>query len=726
MKRAIIYFIVLFVNISLFAQNEYETQDVHLLGRYPEGANLAVTAMPGYVFSGKGAVLEVFSQSADTLEKLSDVTLHGPITSLFVSAERHQIFATTENFGLEIVDIQNPENPEILGFIHLDETVTAVYVYENYAEGPRAFVLGANGFVYAIDVNDPDSPQLLSSLEIGGDGKDLYGDGGNLKLYAALGTNGFAVVDISNPNLMQILAEHDAGYAWGIYKYDNNVYIADYYGKLRVYSVSGSNISFLYYFSTTGSAYDVVVSDTTAYVALGNNGIVFFDLTENAYPAYFTLAGTAMNVFYCGINDKVFVSAYEAGLYEIDASTPNITYSSKASGNTIGLWLDGNTLHTAQGFDGYKMLDVAEPQAINVLGKFSAENSYSKGVAKKDEFIYLAAGETGVIVLSTENKDSVTAIDTIEFQTGSPSKIFIDGNYAYVAARSGGVKILDITEPGAPEFVAGFNTAYSAEDVWVENGYAYVADYLDGLEIWNVSDISNIQGVATTNQPVNGVKVFKRGSVVFLAGKTSGVRVIDCSDFDDVHELAYIRPSDYSVTYSVYVDSLYIYTADGPEGIHVIDYHSFDSLNVVGYFQTGGRARDILVRNTNEGNNIYVADENDGIYVLRYVKPDAVDEENYSVNNFELLQNYPNPFNPSTNITYIIARSGATRQSIAIPVQLKIYDALGREVATLVNAKQAPGKYSVQFNASKLSSGIYFYTLSADNFVQTRKMILMK
>ncbi len=93
---------------------------------------------------------------------------------------------------------------------------------------------------------------------------------------------------------------------------------------------------------------------------------------------------------------------------------------------------------------------------------------------------------------------------------------------------------------------------------------------------------------------------------------------------------------------------------------------------------------------------------------------------------FELLQNYPNPFNPTTNITYVIARSGATRQSAALSVQLKVYDALGREVATLVNAKQAPGKYSVQFNAAELPSGVYFYTLRAGNFVQTRKMILMK
>ncbi len=90
---------------------------------------------------------------------------------------------------------------------------------------------------------------------------------------------------------------------------------------------------------------------------------------------------------------------------------------------------------------------------------------------------------------------------------------------------------------------------------------------------------------------------------------------------------------------------------------------------------------------------------------------------------FELTQNYPNPFNPTTTISYAIP-SVETRH--ALSVQLIVYDLLGRKVATLVNEKQSPGNYSVEFDASKLSSGIYFYRLSAGGFVSVKKMILMK
>lgn len=85
---------------------------------------------------------------------------------------------------------------------------------------------------------------------------------------------------------------------------------------------------------------------------------------------------------------------------------------------------------------------------------------------------------------------------------------------------------------------------------------------------------------------------------------------------------------------------------------------------------------------------------------------------------FSLSQNYPNPFNPTSKIKYQIAKLGK--------VELRVYDILGREITTLVNKIQSPGNYEITFNASQLASGVYFYRLTAGNFVQTRKMMLIK
>lgn len=85
---------------------------------------------------------------------------------------------------------------------------------------------------------------------------------------------------------------------------------------------------------------------------------------------------------------------------------------------------------------------------------------------------------------------------------------------------------------------------------------------------------------------------------------------------------------------------------------------------------------------------------------------------------FKLEQNYPNPFNPSTSIQYAVSNNQF--------VSLKVYDIIGNEIETLINEEKPAGTYEVEFNAEKLTSGVYFYQLRAGNFIDTKKMILLK
>jgi hypothetical protein len=124
--------------------------------------------------------------------------------------------------------------------------------------------------------------------------------------------------------------------------------------------------------------------------------------------------------------------------------------------------------------------------------------------------------------------------------------------------------------------------------------------------------------------------------------------------------------------------------------------------------------------------NIRHVDVNNGVLkmVARQVILSGTVQGLSSVNNialprqYELEQNYPNPFNPSTIIKYAIPKSGL--------VTLKIYDILGKEVKTLVNEFKSNGEYSINFNADKLSSGVYFYQLISGDYNSIKKMILLK
>jgi hypothetical protein len=112
--------------------------------------------------------------------------------------------------------------------------------------------------------------------------------------------------------------------------------------------------------------------------------------------------------------------------------------------------------------------------------------------------------------------------------------------------------------------------------------------------------------------------------------------------------------------------------------------------------------------------------DNDGKYEYsREVEVVVIDK----FEKFELLQNYPNPFNPFTKIKYSIPSAGT---SLMKSVELKVFDILGNEIVTLVNEEKPAGNYEVEFNGSSLSSGIYFYQLRAGNFLETRKMVLLK
>ncbi|MCJ7554147.1 MAG: T9SS type A sorting domain-containing protein, partial [Ignavibacteriaceae bacterium] len=113
------------------------------------------------------------------------------------------------------------------------------------------------------------------------------------------------------------------------------------------------------------------------------------------------------------------------------------------------------------------------------------------------------------------------------------------------------------------------------------------------------------------------------------------------------------------------------------------------------------------------------------VEVLKWFEiPVGVEKENDLIPEaYNLSQNFPNPFNPSTVISYQLPVSGL--------VSLKVYDILGSEVATLVNEYRSAGKYNVEFhshsgNVRNLASGIYFYSLQAGSFLETKKMLLIK
>jgi hypothetical protein len=241
---------------------------------------------------------------------------------------------------------------------------------------------------------------------------------------------------------------------------------------------------------------------------------------------------------------------------------------------------------------------------------------------------------------------------------------------------------------------------------WVQTKNA--ENYL-GYNDWRLPDAKELQSIvdytrspATTNSPSINENFFNTTAITNEAGQTdypyfwTSSVLVDGGPFPSGIYISFGRAMGYmnnswkdvhgagSQKSDIMVGNPANYpTGHGPQG---------DAVRIYNYVR--------LVRTTNDGAT--------GVKV----------NSNEVSNKFALYQNYPNPFNPTTNIQYEVP--------INSRVSIKIYDVVGKEVATLVNEEKTSGSYSVSLNSGNFASGIYFYRMHADSFVETKKIVILR
>ncbi len=125
--------------------------------------------------------------------------------------------------------------------------------------------------------------------------------------------------------------------------------------------------------------------------------------------------------------------------------------------------------------------------------------------------------------------------------------------------------------------------------------------------------------------------------------------------------------------------------------------------------------------------DFYISSTNRDFCTLKYSQLMGIANiNNKQPGNFSLSQNYPNPFNPTTNIKFSIPLSRGVSEGWGVLVRLIIYNILGREIAVLVNERLSPGTFEIEWDASNYPSGVYFYKLLTSEFIETKKMVLIK
>jgi len=285
------------------------------------------------------------------------------------------------------------------------------------------------------------------------------------------------------------------------------------------------------------------------------------------------------------------------------------------------------------------------------------------------------------------------------------------GDTIWAACFANGMRIIDAVNKDSLRFINSFLTpphlAVHSSALTKDRKYVYTTDEAfsptpGSLKIFDVQNVNSITFVRdwrptniTTSQ-VHNIEIY--GDTAVIAHRTAGIRVLDISNPVNPVEIAWYD------TFPLNNNNIF----SGAWGVYM-----FPSKKII------------------------ASNKENGLWVVQLGKQVKLNETFSKVIDFDLHQNYPNPFNPVTKIKFDITldarrlpdgKAGETQD-----VKLVVYDAVGREVQTLVNQKLSSGSYDIEFSGNNFPSGLYYYRiaihsdkLETDNFSEVKKMILLK
>ncbi len=731
-RMNILFIIILlsFRNINAFNQTDIK---LILQSRLPfmENVNdLEIYNNRIYIKSGNdiliGDILENYSVEIRrdylTINDIRDICRQDSV--LFVTTDQSLIAFNLTNATLPL-EIWRIEHDKLTSIFNCENNIYVVY--------------NGNQFL-KLNKENPQNPSLTQNSFILKNTNITGIEGIEENLFIATSDSGMFSLDISNFLNPEIVSRTYSGLTYKKLLRHNDILVALYqdilvrpeYGTERydsgiiLYSLSDptnpNKIS--EYRLSPSNGKDIVMSGRYLYLLCGDyilgdvghtvNCIYSFDLINPSAPAL--LDSLSNSILYSPqmmiLHDNHIWSAQWNKIVLVNTINPNsLVHSHEIDNGGFARNIDSDSTYIAVTDDdfGLHILDCTIPESPAFIASFSEITDW--GDAKiRSGFVYATSRKGGFRIYDLTGIPHEISKLTLP---GSGFKIFLKDTLAFIGDGPAGLTIIDIKDKMNPVIVGRLEIENRAIfNVQVQGDYAYVTYDQFGIPGFGVIDISNPANptsLYTSTVFANYVKgLFADNNRLFVQGDYSEIKVYNISDPSNPEFLTQIETGTYS-NWDIFVENNLLYSVRG--GIYDVS----DLMNPLKLCDMPANSMGIV----KSGNNLYVAGGFTGIYSYFLDRTSNIEVQNGSdLNSFDLIQNYPNPFNPTTKITYSIFQPGK--------VSLTVYDVLGRRVATLVNEIKPTGKHSIDFNGSNFSSGIYFYQLRVNDFVETKKMILLR
>ncbi|MFZ1291022.1 MAG: T9SS type A sorting domain-containing protein [Melioribacteraceae bacterium] len=377
-----------------------------------------------------------------------------------------------------------------------------------------------------------------------------------------------------------------------------------------------------------------------------------------------------------------------------------------STGQTTSLYISNNLAFITNN-NKLEIIDISLPSSPQLISEKTLSSAFiCEDIVGNSNKIFLANNRTiyAFDISDPNNPDSVASIklDAII------SDLFISNNFLYVIA-SYDFYILDISTNNTINILAKLSLPESSLGLTrfdVKENLAFIASWAEGIFIVDIEDSQNpkLQGRFLENSYF----VFVEGSQAYVAD-FENLYILDITD--TMLPSILLEKNVNGIRNDLIADEKFLYVSTNEE---LVIYDKED-LNFIKSYSLNDVGERIQIEN----GLIFIANNEEGLKILKYNDPTSAIKTDELPKTFELEQNYPNPFNSSTVISYQVP--------IQSKVELGIYDIIGNKISEPVNEYKSAGTYKIEFNANNLASGIYFYRLKTSNgFTTSKKLILIK